>query len=383
MRYNSYSRIAFMLLILSAFTIIGPSVGAQLSLPSISLCDYTIPETTYQDLGLTFSYLFYDDPNLSSEGDISKGSASGNYTYIYSNPDYSINLNSNANLSLSDSDLSYNAFGAGRYNFYPIVDNNLFLFGGLRVDFSDGFAEIAGVKATTGTGFGRFKNVTPMVKAVLIDQMLIERNAISRHLPEGTLQGIAQNIGAIGPETEIAAVVDDIVTMIERTGAVTVGGLGAIEVLRVRETVENSIDQRLCGWEIRAGAAYEILDPQAGVRDILLDAAARYAHPFTPYSQLLLEVDFASTFEVTENFTVKGLADYTYKVGENFDTMFQYSLLYQQGETEAFYHQNFNAKAEVQLNSNMSANANASLTLDSNYEEMAKEISIGLSYEIF
>src|SRR6056297_1754992 len=143
MKYNGYLRVALTLLVALCLNLVGNGIIVQSALPSISLCDYIRPETTYQDLGLSFNYLFYDDPNISTEGDISKGSASGNYSYIYSNPDYSINLNSDATISLSDSDLAYDAYGAGRYNFYPI-ENDLFAFGGLRVDFSDGFSEIAG-----------------------------------------------------------------------------------------------------------------------------------------------------------------------------------------------------------------------------------------------
>lgn len=382
MKYNSSLQIACTLVIAFTLSLSGVSVVAQDTLPSISLCDYTIPETTYRDLGLSFNYLFYDDPNLSTEGDINKGRASGNYSYLYSNPDYSINLNSDASLSLSDSEFTYDAYGAGRYNFYPI-EGDLFAFGGLRVDFSDGFSEIAGVRTTTGTGYGRFENVTPLVKSVLINEMLDDRDVISQNLSRGTIKEIAQDIGAIDPETEIKDVVDDIVYLIEQDASLKIEKLGPIEVLRVRELVQNRIDQRLCGWEVQGGLAYEVLDPQGEKRDFLVNAGARYAHPFTPYSQLFMEVDFASTFQMTENFTMKGLANYTHKISENFDTEFQYFLLYQQAEGDSFYHQTFSTNAEVQVSTNLTTSAVITLTLDTNYEEMAKEITVGLSYDMF
>ena len=381
MRYNNYLRTASMLLITLALVSTGTTVLAQLSDSSLSLCDYTVPETTYQDLGLSFHYLYYDDPNLSTEGDINKGSVSGNYAYIYANPDYSINLDSDARLSLSDSELTYDAYSAGRYNFYPI-ESDLFAFGGIRVDFSDGFSEVAGVRATTGSGFGRFKNVTPLVKAVLIEDMLKKRGALSGDLTDDSLRKIARAIGGIDPETETESVVDRIVAIVEGSSALELEKLGAIEVLRIREMVEERIDGHLCGWEIRAGLAYEVLDPQGEDRDFLLDAAARYAYPFAPYSQLLLEANFASTLQVTENFTVKGLVDYTYRFNENLDADLKYSVLYQQGETGSFYHQNLSASTQIRISTNLSASAALSLSLDENYEEMAKEITVGVSYDL-
>jgi len=348
---------------------------------SLSLCDYTIPETIYQSLDLGFNYHFYDDPAEDNDNNINRGSASGSYTYLYANPDYSLNLNASSHFSLSESEFSYDAYGTGRYNMY-LAPSDLFAFGGLGVNFSDDFSEIAGVKAITGTGYGRFKNVTPMAKAKLINITLLQRAAILRDLPEDIVRQIARKIGGITPETEMEALVDEIVSLIEEDESLEGEKLGPIDGLRIREIIEDGISQRLCGWEVRGGLAYEVLDPQGAERDFLVDAAARFARPFTPYSQLFLEMDFASTLELTEDYTLNGLADYTYRLNDNLDTKFQYSLLYRESESGSFYYQNLLATAELKLRQNVSTSITFSLSDATDYEEMAKEITVGLSYDL-
>ncbi|MFP4136559.1 MAG: hypothetical protein ACLFN7_05400 [Candidatus Acetothermia bacterium] len=347
----------------------------------ISLCDYTEPETTYQNLGLTLDYHFYDDPKLDDEGNINRGNASGNYAYIFSNPDYSINLDSTANISMSDSALHYNASGASRYNFYP-GSNDFFIFGGLRLDFSDSYTEVAGIKASTGTGYGRFRNVTPMIRSALINRMLIEQGAVSENLSESTVRKIAQEIGGMVPETEIETVVEEIVNLIESEGNLTDSELGPVETLRIRENIEKGLRPSLCGWELRGGLSYEVLDPRGEERDILFNSALRFARPFTPFSRLALEADFSSTFEITSGHTINGLANYTYRFSENFDTELQYSYQYTQGKSESNYLQSFTAIAEAQLRENLGMSTTISVSDSTNYEELEKEITLGFSFDL-
>lgn len=347
----------------------------------ISLCDYTEPETTYQNLGLTLHYHFYDDPKLNDEGNINKGNASGNYAYIFSNPDYSINLDSTASISMSNSALHYNASGGSRYNFYP-TSNDFFIFGGLRLDFSDSYTEVAGVRASTGAGYGRFRNVTPMIRSALINRMLVERGAVSENLPKNTVRKIAQEIGGIVPETKVETVVDEIVTLIESEGNLTDSELGPVETLRIRGIIEKGLRPRLCGWELRGGLSYEVLDPQGEERDFLFNSAVRFARPFTPFSRLSLEADFSSTFELAHGHTINGLANYTYRFSENFDAEFQYSYQYKQGKLESTYQQSFTAIAEAQLRESLGMSTTIGISDSTNYEELEKEITLGFSFDL-
>ncbi len=345
----------------------------------ISLCDYRQPETTYQNFDLGFDYHFYDDPLENDEGNINRGNGSGNYDFIFSTPDYSSNLSSNFNFSISDGSVDYDAYGSGRYNLY-ITPSDFFAFGGARVDVSDNFSELAGVKVSTGTGYGRFKNVTPLVRSSLIDQMLVERGAIAENLPEEIVKRMGELIGGMGPESEVETIVDEIVSIIESEVELEGSELGAVATLRIREIIERGLEPSLCGWEVRGGLSYEILDPQGEERDILLNAAARYARPFTPYSQLTLEADVSSTFEI--NYAINGLAKYTYRFSEDFDADFQYSYYYQQGKIDYFYRQSFTATGDIQLRKNLGMSVSLGLSDSTSYEEMAKEITVGFSFNL-
>lgn len=347
---------------------------------NLSLCDYTIPETTYQSLGLDFNYHFYDDPSLSEEGDINRGSAFGDYNYIYSNPNYSINLDSNANLSVSKNELTYDATGGARYNAY-LTETSLFGFGGFRANTSSSFSENFGLKVLTGSGFGRFKNVTPLVKAVLIRNTLERRRVAFDGMTNEMVREVAQIIGKMGPEKSLDDAVTEITELIEDADELDVENLDAVEVLRTREIIQEGTDQRLCGWELRAGLGYEVIDPEGDARDFLVNSAVRYARPFTTNSQLTMGVDFTSPFELTETYTINGQVSYTYQFLRNVDTKFQYSVLYQQGAT-IYYNHSFSALAEVQIRRDLSTSIVINLNDNSDYEEMTKEITVGLSFTL-
>ena len=359
--------------------LVGFSVAAQDY--SRSLCDYDQPMTLYQDLGLELQYHYYDDPAIGTQGDINRSSAFGNYQYIFSTPNYSLNLNSNSFFSLTMDDVIYEASGVGRYNVY-MPDSDLFAFGGVSLDLSSSFSEQAGVRVSTGTGYGRFKNVAPLVKATLISELLREQGALSAELSDSTVDQIAQEIGKLGPGKGIDEVVTDVVSIIEGSPALQGDKLGAVEVLRIRETIQEVSDQRLCGWEIRGGLGYEVLDPQGGKRDFLVNTAARYARPFTPYSQLSIGVDFSSPFEFGERYNLSGAATYSYRFLENLDARLRYYFFFHQGEILTTYHQSVSATAEVQLQRDLSTAITFSLTDGENYAELEKEITLGLTYNV-
>lgn len=384
MQTNSSFKIIFIVFFCLAF-ILGAVGFTGLSQDTtytnnLSLCDYTIPETTYQSLGLDFNYHFYDDPSLSEEGDINRGSAFGDYTYIYSNPNYSINLDSNASLSVSKNELTYDATGGARYNAY-LTETSLFGFGGFRANTSSSFAENFGLKVLTGSGFGRFKNVTPLVKAVLIRNTLERRRAAFDGMTNEMVREVAQIIGKMGPEKSLDDAVTEITELIEDADELDVENLNAVEVLRIREIIQEGTDQRLCGWELRAGLGYEVIDPEGEARDFLVNSAVRYARPFTTNSQLTMGVDFTSPFELTETYTINGQVSYTYQFLRNVDTEFQYSVLYQQGAT-IYYNHSFSALAEVQIRRDLSTSIVINLNDNSDYEEMTKEITVGLSFTL-
>lgn len=367
------------ILSLSFFGIFGVSQDTT-SYGNLSLCDYTIPETTYQNLDLDFNYHFYDDPAVNDEGNISRGNAFGNYNFIYSNPNYSLNMDSNASFSVSQDELTYDATGGARYNAY-LTETNLFGFGGFRANTSSSFSEDFGLKILTGSGFGRFKNVTPLIKAVMIRNILERRRTVTDDMSSEFVKEIAQVIGRIGPEKSLDDAVTEITELIETNDELGADDFDAVDVLRIREIAQDGTEQRLCGWEIRAGLGYEVMDPEGEPRDFVVNSAVRFARPFTTNSQLTMGMDFTSPFELTETYTINGQLSYNYQLLRNVDTRFQYSLLYQQG-TSLYYNHNFSTVAEIQIRRDLSSSLVFNLTDNSEYEEMTKEVTVGLSFSL-
>ena len=211
--------------------------------------------------------------------------------------------------------------------------------------------------------------------------MLAKRRVIERSLPDRLTDSIATVIGGPSPETSLDEVVTEVTTLIENSEVLNVDKLGAVEVLRVREIIESGSRQKLCGWEIKAGLGYEAFDPTGGPRDFLVDAGARLALPFTTHSQMNLEADFSSPFDLTRSFTVTTNASYTYRFAQNLDTKFQYSFRYQGGNS-SLYHHNFSTTVQAEVSRNLATQLTVGLSDSADYEEVATEVTVGLFYEL-
>ncbi|MCR4404611.1 MAG: hypothetical protein NUW06_04950 [Candidatus Acetothermia bacterium] len=365
-------------LLVGGLLVAGLAIGGL----AVPLCSYTQPESRYTNLGLALNYRFFDDQYRDNRGNISAGSAALDFSSFFDSASYGYNSTANLKISYNNGALGYSGIGSGSYQMY-LKESDLFGFGSLVLRASSAYKNL-GLNAITGAGYGRFRDVTPLAKAMRIGEMLLGMKSISQPLPDQTLMAVAQEIGKRAEYEKLEQLVQKITELIERTGLVTAGKLGAVEGLRIEEIVLAVGGERLCGWDVRGGVGYEVLDPLGHAQDSLVFAGANYAAAPAPNAQLLAKADFSSSFELLENYSLSAVVSYFHRAGPALSYTFSYNFLRlkQPAEPEVDS-QAVDLKALFQVSGGWNVAAGLSLKWETGYEDWTKEFSITANYTIF
>ncbi len=219
-----------------------------------------------------------------------------------------------------------------------------------------------------------------------IGELLLEMKSLKGQLPDETLLAIAQEIGRKLEYEAVEQLVQKVAELIEGTGLVAAGKLGAVELLRIEETITSVGDKRLCGWDIRAGLGYEVSDPMGGPPDFLTQAELNYAVAPSPDGQFLAKLEFNSSFEFMENYSLSGLVSYSHRASPNLSYTASYAFLrFQQPalEPQPLDIHALDLKLLFKGGAGWSLTAGLSLQRASDYEDWVKEFSLSASYNVF
>lgn len=349
----------------------------------ITPCQYSPPTSTFTNLSLGANYRYFDDKFLATAGDVNSGRATLRYSSFYNSPAYRFDTGLNTSLSFNKGSLSHYSMGNSNYSFY-FNESDLFAFGGIKLELSSAFSQGLGLNISSGSGYGRFKDVTPLAKAMRINDMLVNRKVVTRSLPDETQQDIAQWINRRSGQWSVAAIVREIEKIIDESKVLKERGLNAVEVLRIREIVEESGNKKLCGWEVKGGVGYEIMDPQGEKRDLLVTTSTTFAYPFDPYSQFRAGLDFTSSFNITKNYSLSGNLSYNYRWSDELTTRLLYSLLIRQPEQgDMINSHNLDASLILRLTPSMNISFTGSTGWETGYEEWTKGLTVNFNYSVF
>jgi hypothetical protein len=288
-------------------------VSASVTAWSLSICDYKSPETSLTNAGLSFSYRYYD--NATTEGtDVNSGRVAADYSQLYDSPSYGFTMSGSAELAL-DAFMPAGWLGQGAvtFRYYPFSASLLFGFGGLQASMATGQPR-PGLEALAGVGLGRFSDVTPLAKAMIISRQLVHMGAIAKPLSDNALMSIGSVIGrAIEYET-VKALVADLEFLIEADAGVT---LDARALLTVEEVILMAGIDRRCGWALQLGIGYELLDPFGNPQNVVVSGSADAAFAFGPDDQLMLRATYSGPFDIMNENTLVASLSYEYALTED------------------------------------------------------------------
>lgn len=364
-----------------AFLIVLVSAGMALAIP---LCSYTPAESRYSSLTASLNFRYFDDQYRDNRSNVSSGTLTLGYTGLFESADSGYDSKVDAKVSYNDGALAYSAVGSGSYRMY-LDPGDLFAFGSAVLHLSSGYAS-PGLNVVSGTGYGRFRDVTPLAKAIKISDTLLEMGSISAALDDETLLAIAQEIGKRAEYPDIKDLVQKVVELINATGLVTAegGALGPVEALRIEEIIREVGDLRLCGWDVRGGIGYEVLNPYGEPRNLLKFAGINYAIAPDVHSEFLARLDFTSPLMGFASYTLTVTADYAYRINPKLTFAASHTFLRTKlPEREPVDTQVIDFKGIYRSEANWTLTSELVLRWKTGFEEWTKEFTVTVNYTIF
>jgi len=296
------------------------SLGLLLALSmtglSLPLCEYQSPLTDLSDLMLSFSYQYHNDPYGLEDYDVNDGVLGTDYVRLFDTPEFGFDVSMQSEMLISTVDVSsFSAAADGNYKRYFSSERDAFAYAGASVRTSSSF-DAVGMSFNVGLGYGRFTDVTPLAKAVRIDEFLVGRGSLTDHLHPVDQQVIAREIGSASSYDSIADLLAVVLEIIEGSGLVRTGGLDALDISEITQFIQERGFSRYCGWDVKLGLGYALLDPSGGGNDLLLTGALNYAFTATPKVQFLVEGSFSGPTDLLETNRIDAMVGYDFLIAD-------------------------------------------------------------------
>ncbi len=283
---------------------------------AIPLCDYQSPLTDLSTLMLSFTYQYHNDPYGLEDYDVNDGTFGTEYVRLFDRPEYGFDIGVETEMLISTVDLStFSTVADGNYKRYFSSEHDYFAYAGASARSSSSFEAVT-MSFNVGVGRGRFTDVTPMAKAVRIDQYLVKRGSLSDHLHPVDQQIIAREIGSAGAYDSLAGLLAVVQEIIEGSGRVRTGGLDALDLAEITRFIEERGFSRYCGWDLKFGLGYALLDPSEAGDDLLITGALNYGFTTSPKVQFLVQGTFSGPIDFAETHRIDATLGYDYLVAD-------------------------------------------------------------------
>jgi len=295
--------------------------AASVICSAVSICEYSTPRTDIADLSLSFAYDYHRDPYGIANEDVSTGRLDVVYSRLFDSADVGYNLDVTNYISVAvpePPDYSILARGSLKRYVHSGVGEGFPVFGFAGITGRSAASyETIGLVMNLGVGYGRFTDVTPLAKAVQVDQALVRGGALEGHLSDPELISLAHDIdsAATYPTTaELLRAIED--RVLRQSGLLRAGGLDALASSEVERILTDDRFVRYCGGEFKVGLEYELIDPLLGANNLLANIGFNYAFTTTPQTQFLLEGSLAGAYEVWRGHRIEFAAQYNRVLAE-------------------------------------------------------------------
>jgi len=293
---------------------------------AIPLCDYSSPRTSLSDLNISFSYQYHQDPYGLTDRNIDEGQLHIDYTRHFDAPDFGYDAAVTNDMNISALSLSSFAMsGQGNLKWYFNPKAPYFALAGATAKSASTYQTI-GLFAKLGIGYGRFTDVTPLAKAMEIDDYLVSHGSITHHLEAIDLQSIAHEIDNIGTYPSIADLLSALREIVESSGVAKPTGLDALDIYEMMQIVQDNSHPRYCGGSISAGLGYEIVNAQGEPRNVLATVTFNYAFTTTPQAQFLVQGTFSGAYDFLQTNQMSVQASYDYMISQILDVSAAYAF---------------------------------------------------------
>ena len=321
-------------IILSSFT--------GLANAQISLHDYTEATSNFQDSFINGNLNISN--SREDEQTTYQGELSADYDQVFSSPDVNTRIQGDALVSIerggaADDESNNDYSGEVSYTrdkYFQPNSSGGFWFGSATLGVNSAF-DNEDARVVFGLGYGRVKNVTPMIRAIRVIESLEERGFITKTPSIETYNKVA-NIIAVedeyrskyGSRDYQQNWVGEIINTLKNTDVISQEA-GAAEVLRTFYVLDQErISTRRIGWQVRAGIgyAYQSFDDESG-SDPTLEVGAEYHHPLSNSTQFSNELTaFTILKDDDDSYSLRNVMSLTYEISDRIDWENSWTLDY-------------------------------------------------------
>ncbi len=276
--------------------------------PNLNICDYERPETHIRSAHVGFEYTHEDDPRTAGV-DSSSGELRLNISELADTRLLGYSLTGQGTFGLRVLQLTQVLMEiSGNLRRYILPESSWFAFGGTRFRL-DSAKPQPGLSFQAGLGYGRFKDVTPLVKAKEIENWLLGRGILVTALRNEALLTIAREIERA---EEYATVADQVQALVALVEAESGRKLDCYAVLMIEQLLTRFEVQRYCGWTVRWGLDYTLLEPMQRPAQLALLVTGEMALALPPSHQLRLQGTLSGPYYIWEHYDLEltGALDY-------------------------------------------------------------------------
>jgi hypothetical protein len=354
---------------------------------ALSPCDFSPEESRLTQLNAQGAFQFYDDPNKDNHDSTFTGNVEANFTWLRDSALIGYRLDGTAQAEFDPGKSFTKIQSTG--GFKRFISGDQFFVGATdlsgTIDLSPKFSAPLVADVTMGMGTGRFRDVTPLAKAIRLQNTFLDEGVLQGPLTDDKLQEVAQILGLQGPT--LAERIDRLEKAIEVTDLPAGGNLGARALLEMEDLISSQGEARLCGWEFQASGGLNLNNlPPTDIHGTLVlnwnyalvpdpvtqwTASARLDTGFSLFSRYSLRASVSKVQRLTDNLRVRFTYDFSRTPAKN-----------PNNSTFIDRHQ-FTGTLFFQLTNQLSLSVNGELAHETGYEEMSKRLSIQLNYDIF
>ena len=355
-------------------------VALSFAAASQSPCAFTPAVSHFSHFNIQASYQWFEDQFSPPHTSTSTGTLVLDSTEIYDSAASGYQLDGNSWVTFGPTGLDLSLTGSGNIKNY--LQGDTFEIGAVSVRY----ALAGGLEGelTGGVGTGRFRDVTPLAKAIRIQNQFLDNGTLLGPMADELLQTLAQSIGAVGPSShELLATIE---REIEATGLVQGGTLGAHALTEIEDILASTEEARLCGWDVqaRAGLAASTV-PQPKLSEAIALSWNCALVP-DPVSQWQASANWVSGLNFLDRYSFEASVSYGRRIGENWRVRASYDfsrdLLWSTAHTTPFDHHQLSATLISQFSAQLSLTVDFELTFETDYEQPTKTLTLHLSYDV-
>lgn len=286
----------------------------------LSVCDYEPPESLVSSLGFQGSFSWFDGPYTDDQDRVLAASLTADYSGLRSSESSAQQLVARTEIRGRPSGWTAKLAGSG--SLLSFLDDSLFAVGAFGLDASN---EISlEIDLTGGIGTGRFRDVTPLAQAILIQNALLDVGELLAPISNAALLELAQILGEIGPSDEERIV--SLVERLEATELIRGDGLDIRGLLEIDRILDEADTSRLCGNDVQARiGASALLLPELRISSTAI-IQARYALVPDPVSQVEADAAVKVRLSHLEQMSIEAGVSYGRRLPDGWTARAEYRL---------------------------------------------------------